>query len=193
MKHSRNHGAHAQGQSNPLERQAKNKRTCLIYAALFSLGLSACASQNAYQKAAAAEGDLVQLNQAAQLAYDNDEEEKAEALYQELLKRMPNEAQIHLRLGNLYARNNRPDDAISAYQRALQLDNRETRAWYNLGVVRLRQAWAALLQAQIQQDPLAAKQGLSVQTEAMLKHLGKLPVLADELRHLDHKEDVVSY
>jgi len=121
--------------------------------------------------------DLVSINREAELAYESGEAAKAEALYKNLVRRMPNDAETWMRLGNLYARNNRPEEAAAAYQKALAIDSNEAKAWNNLGVVRLRQAWAALIQARA---TVAAKSPLAEQLDTTLEHLGKLPLLEAE-------------
>ena len=127
------------------------------------------------------EVDLVSLNRDAQLAAESGETARAEALYKSLVRRMPNDADTWLRLGNLYARNNKPDEAVGAYQRSLIANNREPRAWYNLSVIRMRQAWAAMLQVQAQES-LPANDPLRQQAEEVLNQLEKLPFLKEEQR-----------
>ena len=134
--------------------------------------------------------DLVTINREAELAYESGEAAKAEALYKSLARRVPTDAEIWLRLGNLYARNNRPDEAANAYQRALMINNAESRAWHNLSVVRLRQAWAALLQAQA---TTGAKDALAPQVDAALEHLAKLPALETEPRRAGPMGDATRY
>ena len=138
------------------------------------------------------EVDLVSLNRDAQLAAESGETAKAENLYRSLVKRMPNDSDTWLRLGNLYARNNKPDEAVGAYQRALIANNAESRAWYNLGIVRLRQGWAAMLQTQAQPDetadPLIRKQA-----EEVLDHLEKLPFIEGSSRKVERGADASRY
>lgn len=138
------------------------------------------------------EVDLVGLNRDAQLAAESGETAKAEILYRSLVKRMPNDASTWLRLGNLYARNNKPDEAVGAYQRALIANNAESRAWYNLGVVRLRQAWAAMLQVQIQLDD-ATDPTLRKQAEEVLEYLEKLPFIEGTPRKAERGADATRY
>ena len=160
---------------------------------LLLLGLSACAvppltGVGMPEK----EVDLVGLNREAQLAAESGETAKAEVLYRSLVKRMPNDASTWLRLGNLYARNNKPDEAVGAYQRALIANNAESRAWYNLGVVRLRQAWAAMLQVQVQLDD-ATEPTLRKQAEDVLEHLEKLPFIEGTPRKAERGADAARY
>jgi Flp pilus assembly protein TadD len=134
--------------------------------------------------------DLMSINQEARLAYEGGELAKAETLYRSLARRMPNDAETWLRLGNLYARSNRPDEASSAYHHALMADNAEARAWHNLGVVRLRQAWASLLQAQATVKP---SNGLAPQIDSLLEYLSKLPQIEAESHKAAASPDARKY
>jgi tetratricopeptide (TPR) repeat protein len=91
--------------------------------------------------------DALEMQRNALLAYQGGEDGKAEALYVGLLKISPSDAETWFRLGNLYARSNRPDNAADAYQHALLLKPNDARAWYNLGVIRQRQTLAAFIQS----------------------------------------------
>lgn len=118
--------------------------------------------------------DLFQLNNEAQLAYEAGEDTQAESLYMALLRKTPNDPEIWFRLGNLYARAHRPDAAADAYQRVLSINPNESRAWYNLAIVRLRQGWAALIQAHGLSAP---EHPLYPESEQMIRHLEKTPGL----------------
>lgn len=110
--------------------------------------------------AACASGDLYEMHQSAVLAYDSGENARAEALYQGLARSAPNDPETWLRLGNLYARSNRPHDAAEAYLRGTLLAPGDSRFWYNLGIIRQRQAHASFIQAHMlisKDDPLHAK------------------------------------
>jgi tetratricopeptide (TPR) repeat protein len=116
-------------------------------ALLLGLLLSGCGTLSSGPSELPQRSDLFQLSNEAQLAYESGEDAKAEQLYMALLRKTPNDPEIWFRLGNLYARAHRPDAAADAYQRVLSINNTEHRAWYNLGIVRLRQGWAAMIQA----------------------------------------------
>lgn len=138
-----------------------NRRTALLLA--FLPLLAACAS-----------GSLYEQHQNAVLAYESGADARAEALYQGLARAAPNDPETWLRLGNLYARSNRPDNAADAYQRTLLLAPGDARAWYNLGIIRQRQAHAAFIQAHhfvADDDPLHAR------TKALSDRLA--PAIAD--------------
>ncbi len=111
--------------------------------------LAGCASDSLYEQ-----------HHDAVLAYESGANARAEALYQGLARSAPNDPETWLRLGNLYARAERPDAAADAYHRGLLLAPSDARLWYNLGIVRQRQAHAALIQAHqfmADDDPLLAR------------------------------------
>lgn len=123
--------------------------------------------------------DLVKMHREAQAAFESGEHARAEVLYRGLLRAMPNDAETWLRLGNLYARTDNAEQAVNAYLTALSLNGTDPRAWHNLGVVRIRQAWAAMLRANALSasgDPI---NGVSGET---LRALEKLPYLSDAPR-----------
>ncbi|RTL51161.1 MAG: tetratricopeptide repeat protein [Rhodocyclaceae bacterium] len=130
---------------------------------LFPLMLTACGTTERLFT-----GDLFEMQRSAVLAYDKGEDAKAEALYQGLVRAVPNDAETWLRLGNLYARSNRPDLAAEAYQRAVLLNPGDARLWYNLGIIRQRQAHAAYIQAHTMAGDDKA---LASQAEALVKQL----------------------
>jgi Flp pilus assembly protein TadD len=131
-------------------------------------------------------GDVFDLHRNAVLAYESGEDAKAEALYLGLTRAVPNDPETWLRLGNLYARSSKPDDAADAYKQALLLDPNNHRVWYNLGVIRQRQAHAALIQANVlseKNDPLHAR------TEAMIDKLSS-PDAPPDVVDTEAKRDV---
>ncbi len=118
--------------------------------------------------------DLFQLSNDAQLAYEAGEDARAEKLYMAMARQTPGDPEIWFRLGNLYARSNRPDAAADAYQRVLSINGNEPRAWYNLSIVRLRQGWAALIQAN---NYSAAGDVINQESSQIIEHLEKTPGL----------------
>ena len=124
--------------------------------------------------AACATDDVYEMHQSALLAYESGADARAEALYQGLARSAPNDPETWLRLGNLYARSNRPDKAGEAYERGLLLAPGDARLWYNLGIIRQRQAHAAFIMAHQyidDADPLQAT------TKAMIERLA--PAVAE--------------
>lgn len=146
-------------------------RVMLLALACCAAVLAGCAATG---PGAPQRSDLFQLSNDAQLAYEAGEDARAEQLYMGLARAAPADSEIWFRLGNLYARSDRPDAAADAYQRALALKSNEPRAWYNLGIVRLRQGWAALMRAH---SALKDTDPLFREAERMMGHLGLLPEL----------------
>lgn len=86
---------------------------------------------------------VLTMQQDAETAYRSNDMERAVALYLQLTKTIPQEADYWYMLGNSYVRTQQPDRAVDAYQQALARNPNHTRAWHNLGIVRMRQATAA--------------------------------------------------
>ena len=118
--------------------------------------------------------ELFQLSNEAVLAYEAGEDARAEQLYLALSRQTPGDPEIWFRLGNLYARAHRPDAAADAYQRVLSINGAEPRAWYNLGIVRMRQGWAALIQAN---GYSTTDTVINAESEKMIRHLETMPGL----------------
>lgn len=136
--------------------------------ARYLIGILALLSVSACSTPTVIGGDVFDLNRKAVLAYESGDDAKAEALYQGLARAVPNDAETWLRLGNLYARSEKPDDAADAYQHALLLNRNDQRAWYNLGLIRQRQAHAAFIRANQLTDEADP---IHVKTEAMIEKL----------------------
>lgn len=119
------------------------------------------------------QGSVYDMRREAQLAYAGAQDERAEKLLLGLSRAAPNDAETWFYLGNLYARTNRPEQATQAYQKALMLNSNDGKAWHNIGVVRVREAWAAFIQAYAlvpQDDPMHAK------LEEVISAMEKIPL-----------------
>lgn len=127
--------------------------------------------------------DLYSLRRDAQEAYSGNEDARAEKLLLGLLRAVPNDAEAWLYLGNLYARTGRPEEAVNAYQKSLMLDRRDPRAWHNLGVVRLRESWAAFIQAY---DVAPADHPLHDRIDQVIRAMETIPL--DGLRRTESTE-----
>lgn len=140
-------------------------RMRLVLSALLLLWSSGCAMLP--------QGNIYQLRRDAQLAYSAEEDSRAETLLLGLARAAPNEPETWFYLGNLYARTGRPQQAIDAYQKSLMLNSSDARVWHNVGIVRVREAWASFIQAQVllkEDDPLRAK------LESLVGAMEKLPL-----------------
>ena len=108
----------------------------------------------------APEIDLLALRDEADTAYLNDDLKTSEDNYTILVKEMPEEALHWYRLANIYVRTNRPDAAINLYREAVIRDPEFSKAWYNLGIVQLKQTVFSLNEMLIytdRNDPLYSK------------------------------------
>ena len=83
--------------------------------------------------------DLLDLQNQADTAYLNDDMKVSEEGYLILIDKMPAIAQNWFRLGNIYVRTNRPAAAINLYREAVIRDPKYAKAWYNLGIIQLKQ------------------------------------------------------
>jgi cytochrome c-type biogenesis protein CcmH/NrfG len=143
-----------------------------------SLGLAAvalcgaCALTPPSQTPAPA-SDLTATAQAAAESYDRQAWTEAESHYLVLARELPEDTEPWFRLGNIYARTNRPTLAINAYREALIREPANARAWHNMGIVQLREAAASFEEMEKfipHDDPLYARtQELREAIEAMLK------------------------
>jgi hypothetical protein len=88
---------------------------------------------------------VLTTQQQANAAYQSGDMEHAAALYLQLTKMIPQEADYWYMLGNAYVRTQQPDQAVQAYQQAIARNPNHARAWHNLGIVRMRQAMAAFV------------------------------------------------
>lgn len=122
--------------------------------------LAGCATVATVTQNVMPHGDVYQLSNDAQNAYNSGDDARAERLYIGLARAAPNDPEIWFRLGNLYARADKPDAAAEAYRHSLALNRNDARVWYNLGLIRLRQGWASMIAADHltrEDDPLHAE------------------------------------
>ena len=101
---------------------------------VLALALAGCNTQNIQ------ESDPGAIRSHADTAYLNEDWQSAEQDYLHLTRHAGAGAEDWFRLGNIYARTNRPDEAVAAYHEALKYDQGNSDVWYNLGMVQLRQA-----------------------------------------------------
>jgi Flp pilus assembly protein TadD len=127
----------------------------------------------------AKKNDLQQLQIEATNAYAEGNWQMAEKRFRILTERVPSEGEFWFRLGNIYARTHRPEEAVSAYKEALLRQNTTSKSWHNMGIVYLRQAANAFTQMLADmngQDPLL--QRAMDLNEAVLKILNDIDTQA---------------
>jgi len=127
---------------------------------LLLTNLSGCNMTGLKDTEDAPEIDLLALRDEADSAYLNDDLKTSEENYTILVKEMPEEALHWYRLANIYVRTNRPNAAINLYREAVIRDPEFSKAWYNLGIVQLKQTVFSLNEMLIytdRNDPLYSK------------------------------------
>jgi len=115
--------------------------------------LAGCAATGPVQEEQASQQDLFELRQQANQAYKDGDMKASEEKYAELVKKVPEEAELWFRLGNVYARTQRPQAAVKAYREALVREPQMSKAWYNMSIMQLRQSVYSLGQMQVYSDP----------------------------------------
>jgi cytochrome c-type biogenesis protein CcmH/NrfG len=158
-------------------------RLARLAAALLSAAALAGCAAGAGQGGALAQAASTpesELLTRAQFTANDGEAARTEALYIAVLRKVPSEADTWYRLGNLYANNNRPEPAAAAYARALLADNGNARAYHNLAIIRMRQAYAALLQGQMSVP--ADDEALARRIDELIDELGRVSALTDQAR-----------
>ena len=117
--------------------------------------------------------DLLALKKEADIAYLNDDMETSAKHYETLVREIPGEASYWFRLANIYVRTNRPDAAIDLYREAVIRDPKFSKAWYNLGIVQLKQTAFSLNEMLVytdKYDPLYSKAACMLEEiEAIIK------------------------
>ena len=90
--------------------------------------------------------ETAQILALAEQAYQAKDWQTAETNYVKITRAIPKEAHPWFRLGNIYARTERPEFAVRAYKEALLRDSSLSKAWYNMGLIQLRQSANSFLQ-----------------------------------------------
>lgn len=142
------------------------QKRAIAAAILAFLSLSGCAEMQSKP--------LLTLNQRANAAYAAGQVGSALNDYEALSIRSPDDPKVWERLGNLYVLSKQPEKAIAAYRRAVEITPGNATVFYNMGVLRLRQAWAVLIQAY---QSTAPGDPNKVLIENLLNGMEKLPVL----------------
>jgi Flp pilus assembly protein TadD len=150
----------------------KRLASCL-FTAVYLL-LQGCASMSEKTKT---DIDLPLMHREAQSAFEEGDDVRAEFLYQRLTTLGKQDAETWLRLGNIYARTNKPQLATEAYRTSLQINDSDPRTWNNLGIVLLRQSWVALIQANTLSN---ANDPAYLNSAEIIQALERLPVIQGE-------------
>lgn len=135
---------------------------CLAYL------MGGCAMQTQNEEPQGSAHELV-IN--ADKAYAAGDWKVAEQGYRDVIAKKPAESHAYFRLGNTLVKQNRLDEAASAYQDALLHDASKTEVYNNLALIRLTQAENAL---NASLKTLSDKDGNAAQIRYMLWELKKV-------------------
>ena len=122
----------------------------IVFLLIASLSLAACNNRATKQETPTV--DVYETEQFAIAAYEKNDWGESEKHYSELIRRIPENPVHWFRLGNVYARTQRPDAAVVAYREALVRDPKMAKAWYNMGVLQLKQAANSFEQLRVYGD-----------------------------------------
>jgi len=131
----------------------------LVFFVFLGLGAGLFGCNNQLLKETEAKPDAFDLKRMAEQAYDDQDWLNSEKYYTQLVKNIPEDAENWFRLGNVYARTQRPDAAVISYREAVLRDPEMSKAWFNMGILQLKQAASSFDQLQrfVQSaDPLYA-------------------------------------
>jgi len=120
---------------------------------LLAAGLCACNTGNVIPAQETSLAQVSATEQNASQAYEKEDWATAEREYSKLTEMMPTDSESWFRLGNVYVRLKRPNDALLAYQEALIRDPNHAKAWHNTGIVQLKQATNTFLEMQNHLQP----------------------------------------
>jgi len=134
--------------------------------------LSACAQTNNKEDDVQPQ-NMFEVEALANQTYENNQWHESEKHYTVLVEKIPENAIHWFRLGNIYARTQRPDAAVVAYRESLIRDPKFAKAWYNMGVLHLQQAANSFSEFQLyvdKNDPLYEKgQKIFIDTMNIIK------------------------
>jgi predicted Zn-dependent protease len=118
------------------------------------------------------QSDVMTIQERADAAYRSNDMGHAASLYLKLTKLAPKDADNWYMLGNAYVRTQQPDNAVQAYQQAIARNPNHSRAWHNLGMVRMRQAMAAFVSSASTAQPRDPMRQVSTQLADELARIG---------------------
>lgn len=120
-----------------VQRSGVSCLACLALACV--LLLSACSATSLKRNGRSAD-DVKATALRAEQSYANAEWATAADAYAVLVKEMPQDTNLWFRYANALARSDQPDQAVAAYREVVVRDAHSSKAWFNMGIVQLRQA-----------------------------------------------------
>lgn len=134
----------------PVSNRLLHRSLAIVLGALL-LGLSACSSTPSSTvlslPAQSGSYDLFAASRKAEQAYQQSRFIEAVQLYQDIVERVPTDADAWFKLGNTYVQQGAYERAIHAYQRSLGNEDEQPKAWFNLSTAYLLHAQHAMRNA----------------------------------------------
>lgn len=157
-----------------------------ITALLCSYLLSACATTSPVANFE----NLARWRMLADQAYANKEFDRAIQLYGRLTEAVPKESENWFRLGNCHSRLGNHQMAIVAYREVLVRDPKHSKAWYNAGLMELKQAAQHFAEAEsrLPKDDPVAQTSRKV-NEGLLQLVEQSNQYIHQLKHKDGPVD----
>ena len=118
-------------------------------------------------------GKVLVILKSADEAYSKEDWKQAESQYQLIIKQLPQDPYAWFKLGNIFARTDRPDEAIYAYRETLVRDTGNGKAYHNLALAYMLQAQRAL------EASLKNGKSKDLQSEQTQRILSQLAMLMD--------------
>ena len=115
--------------------------------------------------------DTIELEQLANIAYDNESWEEVIRYYRMLSNKIPNDEKLWYRLGNAYAQINNTKSAIDAYKTALAVNSKDSMILHNLAIAQLQESTKTFLELKKYtrtEDPLNQRAQLAIKAIAPL-------------------------
>ncbi len=119
-----------------------------VISLLSVLGLSGCILAANNEEKAEESVDYLAMQEEAEAAYRKKQYDIAEKKYIKIARAVPKDADAWFKLGNIYARTNRPDLSIKAYREAVIREPSLLKAWHNMGIIHIRLATTAYISLQ---------------------------------------------
>ena len=91
--------------------------------------------------------DVFKVSREAEQAYEQSRFIEAVKLYQQIVEKVPNDADAWFRLANTYVQQGVYGKAVHAYERSLQSNQEQPKAWFNLSTAYLLYAQEAMRSA----------------------------------------------
>ena len=115
--------------------------------------------------------DAIELEQLANIAYDNESWEEVIRYYRMLTNKISNDEKLWYRLGNAYAQINNTKSAIDAYKTALTINSNDSMILHNLAITQLQESTKTFLELEKYtgaNDPLNLRARLAIKAIATL-------------------------